>query len=53
VSDAPASSAGAFWYLFDEERLSFEGRAALDDAILAGFPSLASAISIIEIVYPI
>lgn len=39
------------WYLFDEERLSAAGRAALDGAIGAGFPILVSAISIIEIVY--
>jgi PIN domain nuclease of toxin-antitoxin system len=39
------------WYLFDEERLSAAGRAALDGAIGTGFPILVSAISIIEIVY--
>ena len=46
-----ADTHALIWYLFDEERLSSEGRAALDGAIAAGFPILVSAISIIEIVY--
>lgn len=46
-----ADTHALIWYLFDEERLSSEGRAALDGAIAAGFPILASAISVIEIVY--
>jgi PIN domain nuclease of toxin-antitoxin system len=39
------------WYLFDEKRLSFAAREALDGAIGAGFPILVSAISMIEVVY--
>jgi PIN domain nuclease of toxin-antitoxin system len=46
-----ADTHALLWYLFDEERLSSEGRAALDNAIGAGFPILVSAISIIEVVY--
>lgn len=46
-----ADTHAIIWYLFDAERLSSEGRAALDGAIAAGFPILVSAISIIEIIY--
>jgi PIN domain nuclease of toxin-antitoxin system len=46
-----ADTHAILWYLFDAERLSSEGRAALDGAIAAGFPILVSAISIIEIIY--
>lgn len=46
-----ADTHAIIWYLFDVERLSSEGRAALDGAIAAGFPILVSAISIIEIIY--
>lgn len=46
-----ADTHALLWYLFDEERLSFAGRAALDGAIEAGFPILVSAISLIEVVY--
>ena len=46
-----ADTHALIWYLFDEERLSSAGRAALDGAIEAGFPILVSAISIIEVVY--
>lgn len=46
-----ADTHALLWYLFDEERLSSSGRAALDGAIEAGFPILVSAISVIEIVY--
>jgi PIN domain nuclease of toxin-antitoxin system len=45
-----ADTHALLWYLFDEERLSSEGRAALDGAIGAGFPIFVSAISIIEII---
>jgi PIN domain nuclease of toxin-antitoxin system len=46
-----ADTHALIWYLFDEGRLSSEGRAALDGAISAGFPILVSAISIIEVIY--
>jgi PIN domain nuclease of toxin-antitoxin system len=46
-----ADTHALIWYLFDEERLSSEARAALDGTIAAGFPILVSAISIIEIIY--
>lgn len=46
-----ADTHAIIWYLFDTERLSSEGRTALDGAIAAGFPILVSAISIIEIIY--
>lgn len=46
-----ADTHALLWYLFDEERLSSAGRAALDSALAGGFPILVSAISIIEIVY--
>lgn len=46
-----ADTHAIIWYLFDAERLSSEGRGALDGAIAAGFPILISAISIIEIIY--
>ena len=46
-----ADTHALIWYLFDEERLSPSGLAALDGAIGAGFPILVSAIPIVEIVY--
>lgn len=46
-----ADTHALIWYLFDEGRLSSEGRAALDGALGAGFPILVSAISIIEVIY--
>lgn len=46
-----ADTHALIWYLFDADRLSAEGRAALDGAVAAGFPILVSAISIIEIIY--
>jgi PIN domain nuclease of toxin-antitoxin system len=46
-----ADTHAILWYLFDEQRLSSAGRAALDCSIDAGFPILISAISIIEVVY--
>jgi PIN domain nuclease of toxin-antitoxin system len=46
-----ADTHALLWCLFDADRLSSAGRAALDGAIGAGFPILVSAISIIEIVY--
>ncbi|KYF61799.1 hypothetical protein BE11_08100 [Sorangium cellulosum] len=46
-----ADTHALLWYLFDADRLSSAGLAALDGAIEAGFPILVSAISIIEIVY--
>lgn len=46
-----ADTHALIWYLFDEERLSPTGRAALDGSIEAGFPILVSAISIVEVIY--
>jgi PIN domain nuclease of toxin-antitoxin system len=46
-----ADTHALLWYLFDEDRLTSEARAALDGSIAAGFPILISAISIIEIIY--
>jgi PIN domain nuclease of toxin-antitoxin system len=46
-----ADTHALLWYLYDDERLSSEARAALDGAIASGFPILVSAISIIEIIY--
>lgn len=46
-----ADTHAVIWYLFDEERLSAVGRAALDDTLSGGLPILVSAISLVEIVY--
>lgn len=46
-----ADTHALLWYLFDPDKLTPSGRAAMDQALAAGFPLLVSAISLVEIVY--